>query len=312
MSSSIHERRAGYEATVDGLTARPRQLPTVWLYDERGSRLYEAVTRLPEYYLPRREAEILRLRAPAIAQRTEARTLIELGAGGAKNTRHLLDALGELESFVPFDVSESMLSVSARGIAAAYPALSVRALVGDFQRDLDVLPRGGRRLIAFLGSTIGNLMPDERAPFLKALASSLGDDDAFVVGLDLVKDARRLETAYNDTAGVTEAFIRNALTAVNAELEATFEQERFSYEARWDPHREWMDIGLRARNGHTVSICGLGLDVDFPAGEALRVEISAKFRRERFEVELARAGLRLESWWTDAAGDYAVALAFRT
>jgi L-histidine Nalpha-methyltransferase len=311
MRSALPESRADYESTVEALTARPRQLPTEWLYDERGSQLYEAITRLPEYYLPRREAEILRERAPTIAQRTRARTLIELGAGGAKNTRYLLDELKNLEVFVPFDLSESMLTGSVRGIAAAYPALSVQALVGDFQRDLDVLPPGGRRLIALLGSTIGNLMPERRTGFLRALAASLGEGDAFVAGLDLVKEARRLEAAYNDEAGVTEAFVRNALTAVNAELDATFEQERFSYQARWDQIREWMDIGLRARSAHKVGVRGLGLEIDLHAGELLRVEISAKFRREAFARELAFAGLSLEAWWTDAAGDYAIAFASR-
>jgi L-histidine N-alpha-methyltransferase len=203
------------------------------------------------------------------------------------------------------------LNASARGIATAYPALSVHPLVGDFERDLDALPRGERRLIAFLGSTIGNLVPEQRARFLTALAASLDDTDAFVVGLDLVKDARRLEAAYNDEAGVTEAFVRNALSAVDLALGATFEQARFSYEARWDPVPEWMDIGLRARHAHDVSIGGLDLDVAFEAGELLRVEISAKFRRETLEGELAASGLRLESWWTDPDGDYAIAVASR-
>jgi L-histidine N-alpha-methyltransferase len=311
MPSALIDGSAHYEATVEGLAARPRHLPTAWLYDERGSRLYEAVTRLPEYYLPRREAEILQARSAAIAQRTRPRTLIELGSGGATNTRRLLDALPSLEELVLFDVSESMLNASAPTIARAYPALSVRALVGDFERDLDVLPRGERRLIAFLSSTIGNLTPEQRPRFLTALSASLGESDAFLVGLDLVKDVQRLEAAYNDDRGTTEAFVRNALTAVNAVLGGTFDQARFSYEAQWDARHEWMAIGLRAREAHDVSIRKLGLEVAFEADELLRVEISAKFRRQVFEGELDRAGLELESWWTDAAGDYAVALAFR-
>jgi L-histidine N-alpha-methyltransferase len=310
MSSAVSDRRLQYKATLQGLSSRPRQLPSAWLYDERGSRLYEAVTRLPEYYLPRREAEILRARAGAIASRTRPRLLIELGTGGATNTRLLLDAFDALEEFVPLDVSESMLNASAGRIAAAYPALSVHPLVGDFQRDLASLPRGGRRLLAFLSSTIGNLTPEQRSRFLTALGVSLGESDAFVVGLDLVKDVRRLEAAYNDDSGTTETFVRNALSAVNAELGATFDQTRFAYEARWEERNEWMDIGLRAREAHEVSIPGLELDVAFEHGEFLRVEISAKFRSETFEEELDRAGLRLESWWTDQADDYALALAF--
>jgi L-histidine N-alpha-methyltransferase len=312
MPSALSDRRMQYEATREGLSARPRQLPSAWLYDERGSSLYEAVTDLPEYYLPRREAEILRARAAAIGERTRPRLLIELGTGGATNTRVLLDALGALEEFVPFDVSESMLNASAGRIAAAYPALSVQPLVGDFERDLASLPRGRRRLIAFLSSTIGNLTPEQRSRFLTELGTSLGESDAFLVGLDLVKDVGTLETAYNDESGATEAFVRNALTALNAGLGATFDQDRFAYEARWDPQNEWMEIGLRARQAHEVSVRGLDLDVGFEEGEFLRVEISAKFRRGPFEEELDHAGLRLESWWTDAARDYAVALAFRS
>jgi L-histidine N-alpha-methyltransferase len=300
-----------YGRTFRSLQAELKELPAVWLYDERGSRLYEEITRLPEYYLPRRESEILSARGPAIARLTQARSLVELGAGTAKNTRLLLDALdtaGTLERFVPLDVSEQTLRASAQEIAAAYPRVFVHAIVGDFERHLSALPLVGRRLIAFLGSTIGNLYPEQRRSFLGTLADMLARDDGFLVGIDLVKDVAQVEAAYNDSRGVTEAFVRNALTGVNRELDATFDQRRFAYEARWDPEHEWMDIGLRARQAHTVSIKHLELDVAFEEGEPLRVEISSKFRREQFELEAARARLRVESWWTDAAGDFAVAL----
>lgn len=180
--------------------------------------------------------------------------------------------------------------------------------MGDFERDLGALPGGERRLIAFLGSTIGNLHPERRRRFLATAAGAVAPDDAFLVGLDLVKDAERLEAAYNDTRGVTEAFVRNALDAVNGELAANFEQRRFEYQARWDPDHEWMDIGLRATQAHAVSIVRLGLEVGIGEGEWLRAEISSKFRRQQFELEAARAGLRTESWWTDPAGEFAVAL----
>jgi len=307
--------RAGlYEATFRSLQSEPKQLPTIWLYDERGSRLYEEITRLPEYYLPGREGEILLARAPEIARLTAASTLAELGAGSANNTRLLLDALdtaGTLELFVPLDVSGQALHASAETIAAAYPRIAVQAIVGDFERDLGLLPSGGRRLIAFLGSTIGNLYPDQRANLLAALAAELAPHDSLVLGVDLVKDPARLQAAYNDPQGVTEAFVRNALTAVNRELEATFDQRRFAYVAPWDPAHEWMDIGFRAREAHAVSVPRLGLELAFEKDEPLRVEISSKFRRERFEREAARAGLRVESWWTDHAGDFAVALVLR-
>jgi len=206
-------------------------------------------------------------------------------------------------------VSEQTLRTSAQAIAADYPRLFVHAIVGDFERHLDAVPGGGRRLIALLGSTIGNLHPEQRARVLTTLAELLARDDAFLIGVDLVKDVARLEAAYNDSGGVTESFVRNALAAVNDELDGTFDQRRFVYEARWDPEHEWMDIGLRARQAHAVSIQGLEIDLAFEDGEPLRVEISSKFRREQLELEARRAGLRVESWWADSAGDFAVALA---
>jgi L-histidine Nalpha-methyltransferase len=299
-----------YEATRRSLQAVPKELPAVWLYDARGSRLYEEITRLPDYYLPRREAEILQSVSALISERTRALTFVELGSGSAPNTRLLLDALSEtLKRYVPFDVSEQALRDSAETIAAAYPAISVEPVVGDFERDLGTLPGGGPQLVAFLGSTIGNLYPAQRAAFLSALALELGDDDALLLGVDLVKDVGRLQAAYDDPSGVTEAFIRNALRAANRELEATFEQERFDYDPLWDPANDWMDVGLRARDSHAVSVRRLGLELTFAAGERLRVEISSKFRREAFELELERAGVPPESWWTDGAGDFAVVLA---
>jgi len=303
-----------YDETARALQADPKTLPAVWLYDERGSLLYDEITRLPEYYLPRRERELLRVHGRTIAERTRARTLVDLGAGGAGNTRYLLDALeaaGTLEEFVPLDVSEEMLHASSRSIATEYPDVVVSPLVGDFERDLDVLHDPGQRLIALLGSTIGNFEPARRARFLKALAAVLAEDDALLLGLDLVKDPARLEGAYNDAAGITEAFVRNALDAVNRELGATFDQSLFAYEARWDAEHEWMTIGFRALRAHSVWFPRLHLDVAFEEGEPLRVEISAKFRRDRFEREAVRAGLHIDSWWTDDQGDFAVTVLTR-
>jgi L-histidine Nalpha-methyltransferase len=297
-----------YEATRRSLQREPRELPPVWLYDERGSLLYSQIIRLPDYYLPRREAEILRAHSGSIAELTRARTLVELGSGSATNTRFLLDAL-TLERFVPFDVSERMLQTSADAIAAAYPGISVEPIAGDFERDLAALPTEGPRLIALLGSTIGNLYPEQRAKLVASLARELREDDSLLLGLDLVKGIARLDAAYHDPTGVTEAFVRNALTAVNRELDATFEQGRFVYEPRWDAAHEWMDIGLRAREAHIVAVRGLALEIPIDQGERLRVEISSKFRREKLEAELRSAGFQVRSWWTDRLGDFAVVLA---
>jgi L-histidine Nalpha-methyltransferase len=308
---ALNVGEAQREVTSQGLRQAPKQLPTVWLYDERGSRLCAEISGLPEYYLTRRENEILRDRAGEIAARTRARTLVELGSGTAQNTRLLLGALGSagtLERFVALDVSEQTLRASAAAIENEYESLAVDPIVGDFER-LPVLPAGRPRLIAFLGSTIGNLDPGRRRRFFAAVAGGLEPGDALLLGMDLVKDVARLEAAYNDARGLTEIFLRNALTAVDRELGATFDQDLFVYDARWDAEHERMDIGFRARRAHTVSVPGLGLEVEFEAGEKLRVEISAKFRRGRVEEELRDAGLALAAWWTDAAGDFAVALA---
>jgi len=290
------------DATARGLRREPKELPVAWLYDECGSRLYEEITRLPEYYLPSREAEILQARAAEIAA-TGARTLIELGSGTGTNTRLLLDALADtLERFIPLDASEPALRSGAAAIALDYPRLLVEPVVGDFEHDLASLPPG---LIGFLGSTVGNLYPEARRHFFTQIEGPL------LLSLDLVKDEARLEVAYNDPGGVTEAFARNALTAANRELGASFDQELLSYEARWDPAHEWMDIGFRALVAQVIPVSGLGMELELDAGEHLRIEVSTKFRRDRIEPELRETGLRLESWWTDSANDFAVAMVLR-
>jgi L-histidine N-alpha-methyltransferase len=290
-----------FAATARGLLSVPRELPPVWLYDERGSRLYERILQLPEYYLPRREAEILQAHAADIAA-TGASTLVELGSGAARNTRLLLDALAPtLERFVPLDVSEEVLVASANRIALAYSELEVAPVFGNFEEDVHLLPDGPGRLIAFLGSTIGNLYPERRVAFLRQI------DAPLLLSLDLVKDGARLVAAYDDPQGVTEQFARNALIAVDRELRANFHQCELKYEARWDAEHEWMDIGFRIRAADTLSIPALELELRLEEGEWLRVEISAKFRRESVQAELEEAGLRLDDWWTDRSGDFAVA-----
>jgi L-histidine N-alpha-methyltransferase len=294
-----------------GLTASPKVLPPKWFYDEEGCRLFDEITRLPEYYPTRTERAILAARAGDIAKRTSADTLVELGSGTSEKTRVLLDALsdhGTLRRFVPFDVSEPTLRDAASAIELEYPGVDVHAVVGDFERHVDRLPAGGTRLVAFLGGTIGNLDPDARACFYGAIAAGLGPDDAFLLGSDLVKDTRRLEAAYDDSAGVTAAFNRNVLTVLNRELNCDFVPERFAHVARWNPAEEWVEMRLRSEATQSVRIGALDLEVGFGDGEEMRTEISAKFRRERVETELAAAGLALTEWWTDPAGDFALSL----
>ncbi|AVT34161.1 L-histidine N(alpha)-methyltransferase [Plantactinospora sp. BC1] len=292
-----------------GLTATPRWLPPKWFYDARGSELFEEITRLPEYYPTRAERAVLAARAGEIARLTDAKTLIELGSGSSEKTRLLLDALtarGSLGTFVPLDVSVSALERSTAEIAAAYPGLRVRGIVGDFTRHLDRLPTGGRRLVAFLGGTIGNLLPAERAEFLAALRSALERGDWLLLGTDLVKDPGILVPAYDDAAGVTAEFNRNVLRVLNRELGADFEVDAFDHVALWDPERRWIEMRLRARRPMRVRV--LDLDLAFAEGEELRTEISAKFRPEDVDAELAAAGFTVRARWTDDAGLFAVTL----
>lgn len=294
---------------LSGLTRHPKTLPPKWFYDARGSELFEDITRLPEYYPTRAEREILEQRAEEIAAASGARTVIELGSGSSEKTRHLLNALKGLESYVPVDVSESALTGAAESLLAEHPGLSVHALIADFTGGLALPGTPGPRLVAFLGGTIGNLLPEERAGFLHSVRSLLSPGDALLLGTDLVKDEETLVAAYDDASGVTAAFNKNVLNVVNRELGADFPLEDFEHVARWNPEQRWIEMRLRARRALSVKIRELDLVVPFEAGEELRTEVSAKFRQEDVREELEAAGLQLAQWWTDAAGRFALSLA---
>ena len=296
---------------VAGLTAPVKTLPPKWFYDERGSERFEKITRLEEYYPTRAERAILRAAAGPIATATRADTLIELGSGAADKTRLLLDALreaGTLRGYVPVDVSESALVAGARRVLDQYPGLMVRAVVSDFEEYLGLPAAGGRRLVAFLGSTIGNLIPAQRADFLAALRARLQPGDALLLGTDLVKDPAVLVAAYDDSAGVTAAFNKNILAVLNAELGADFDLDAFEHVAHWDPDAEWIEMRLRSTVSQRVAVPGVGLTVTFAAGEQMRTEVSAKFRRDGVAAELAAAGFALQSWWTDDEGRFGLSL----
>jgi L-histidine Nalpha-methyltransferase len=295
-----------------GLTAEPKTLRPRWFYDERGSQLFDEITRLPEYYPTRTERGLLAAHVAEIAAVTGADTLVELGSGTSEKTRLLLTALaahGTLRRFIPVDVDASVLRSAGAALTAEHPGLTVDAVVADFTTGLADLPRDGRRLVVFLGSTIGNLEPVDRAAFLHALAGTLRPGNSFLLGTDLVKDPDRLVRAYDDTAGLTAAFNRNVLSVLNRELKADFDPAAFTHVAVWDAEREWIEMRLRSAHPQTVSVAALDLEVSFAAGEELRTEVSAKFRRDGIEAELAAAGLRMTHWWTDAAGDFALCLA---
>jgi L-histidine Nalpha-methyltransferase len=297
-----------------GLRQTPKSLPPKWFYDEVGSDLFDQITRLPEYYPTRTEAAILRARASAIAETTGADTLVELGSGTSEKTRMLLDALrahGTLRRFIPFDVDAGVLQSAGAAILAEYPGIDVDAVCGDFEEHLGEIPSGGTRLIAFLGSTIGNLTPGPRAEFLAALAEVMSPGDSLLLGSDLVKDAGRLVRAYDDSAGVTAAFNRNVLAVVNRELDADFNLDAFDHVARWNSDEERIEMWLRSIRAQRVSIAAINMAVDFRAGEEMLTEVSCKFRRDGVAAELAAAGLTLTQWWTDPDGDFGLSLSVK-
>lgn len=297
-----------------GLRQTPKSLPPKWFYDSVGSDLFDQITRLPEYYPTRAEAQILRGESPAIAAASAADTLVELGSGTSEKTRLLLAALhdtGSLRRFVPFDVDAGVLESAGSALQKEYPTLQIDAVCGDFEEHLAKIPAGGRRLFVFLGSTIGNLTPQPRARFLAALADVLQPGDSLLLGTDLVKDTERLVRAYDDSAGVTARFNRNVLAVLNRELGADFDVDSFDHVARWNPEEERIEMWLRAAAAQHVTVAALGLAVDFAAGEEMLTEVSCKFRPEHVARELADAGLRRTHWWTDSAGDFAVSLAVR-
>jgi L-histidine N-alpha-methyltransferase len=294
-----------------GLTATPKHLPPKWFYDDRGSQLFDEITRLPEYYPTRRETEILEREAATIARLSGATTLLELGSGTSTKTTLLLDALaehGSLERIVAFDVCEPVLRDAAPTLAQRYD-VGVHAVVGDFERHLDRLRTDGRTLVAFLGGTIGNLRPAERARFLRTLAGRLQPGDRFLLGTDLVKDPARLVAAYDDAAGVTAEFNRNVLRVLNRELDGDLDPDRFRHVALWNAEASWIEMHLEAVGAQQARLAALDLDVSFDDGERIHTEISAKLTPDGVAEELAAAGLAVEQRWTDGAGDFLVTLA---
>jgi L-histidine N-alpha-methyltransferase len=308
-------RRALEDDVRAGLTATPKTLPPKWFYDAHGSVLFDDITRLPEYYPTRCERAVLQARSAEIASLTGADTLIELGSGTSEKTRLLLDALtegGSLRRFVPFDVDESVLVMASEQVEKEYPGVEVHAVVGDFEHHLPLLPTGGRRLVAFLGGTIGNLLPDQRTQFLGTLARTLAPGDWLLLGTDLVKDPARLEAAYDDSAGVTADFNANVLRVLNRELGGDADLSAFQHVAAWNAEAEWIEMRLRSLRTQTLTLSEIGLRVDFADGEEMRTEVSAKFHQARVREEVGAAGFELRHWWTDESGDFGVSLSVKS
>ena len=316
----VHTPRAGALATlsddvVRGLTATPKWLLPKYFYDDRGCDLFERITDLPEYYQTRTERLILETEAAGIVERHRPTELVELGSGSSRKTEAVLDAMdraGLLRRYLPFDISPGAILSAAGRLAESYPGLRVHGVAGDFEQHLRQIPpckRGGRRLVLFLGGTIGNFHPDARGPFMHAVASLLGPDDRVLVGTDLVGDRERIRRAYDDAEGVTAAFNLNVLRVLNHELDADFDLTRFEHVAVYEEDGDWIEMRLRSLADQRVRVGALDLEVAFAEGEEMRTEISCKFSRAAAQDMYAAAGLDLLEWHTDPEGRFAVSLA---
>jgi L-histidine N-alpha-methyltransferase len=313
---SESEDRSLANDVLDGLTRPFKEMPPKHFYDARGSELFERICELPEYYPTRTERAILSAQADAIVDGTGAGELVELGSGSADKARILLSAMeraGTLRRYVPFDVSESTVQEAARQLVEEYDGLRIHGVIGDFQRHLERVPPadGAPRIVALLGGTIGNFPPGTRRALLRQIRSVLGPGDRLLLGTDLVKDPEVIEAAYDDAEGVTAEFNRNVLHVINRELGADFIPDAFDHVAFFDRRHDWVEMRLRARRPCSVLIADLGLRVEFAAGEELRTEISAKFTRARVQQDFRAAGLRLDRWFTDPDGLFALSLAAR-
>ncbi len=305
--------RASLENDVRvGLTATDKWLPPIYFYDDRGSDLFDQITRLEEYYPTRAERALLVAHAPEIAARSGADTLVELGAGTCDKSRVLLDAFvaaGTLKRYVPLDVSDGTLWTAAHELVAEYPGLAVHAVVGDFDHHINRIPMVGRRMVAFLGSTIGNFYPDHRRRFLFDLDCTMVHGDSFLLGTDLIKDEKKLIAAYDDASGVTAEFNRNVLHVLNRELHADFEPDRFQHVALWNEEDHRIEMRLRSLDDQVIDVADLELEVTFAAGEDLLTEISTKFTRQSVENELYQAGFMVDAMWEAPEGEFLLTLA---
>lgn len=295
-----------------GLLAPQKALPPKYFYDDRGAQLFDAICDLPEYYLTRAEQALLDAVGDEIVSLARPTDLFEFGSGASRKTRTLLDAMARAGCdlrYVPMDVSQGMLRRAAQALLRDYPRLCVHAVVGDYESDLGRIPPGGRRLVLFLGSTIGNFTPEETLRFLTNVRRQLSRGDHLLLGVDLVKSVAVLEAAYNDRAGVTAAFNRNILRVLNQRLGADFDLERFAHVAFFNAEQSQIEMHLRAREAHTVSIRKLQLSVAFSAGETIHTEISRKFTPDEARSMLTATGFEQVRWYTPADKSFGVSLA---
>jgi L-histidine N-alpha-methyltransferase len=294
---------------AEGLSSPQKELSPKYFYDQRGSELFEAITRLQEYYPTRTERGLLEAWMPSLIRRLGSRALVELGAGSAEKSRVILDAMrlaGTAELYVPIDVSATFLSQTAARLRREYPRLAVEPAIADISEELN-LPRRVPHpaLYAFLGSTIGNFYPPAAIRLLGRVRAAMEPGDRFLMGVDLRKDVARIETAYNDADGVTAAFNRNMLLVLNHELGADFDPTAFDHLAFYEPVAHRIEMHLVSRRAQLVTVPGVGA-IPFDAGESLRTEISCKHDRESVAQLFEAAGLEIEAWRSDPESLFAL------
>ena len=295
-----------------GLTSAPKTLPSIYFYDDHGSDLFDRITELPEYYLTRLETEILERHADDLIARYRPQELMEIGAGFARKTRILLSAMhraGLGDAYVPIDVSVAALEHAGAALTDTYEWLEVRAYVGDFGTDLHRVPRGGNRIVAFLGSTLGNLSPTDRPAFLAEVAASVSKGDVLLLGVDLIKDEAMMVAAYDDSRGISAAFNKNILTVINRTLEGNLPLDAFDHETAFFPESGCMKQSLRANRAVTAKLEAVDITIEFTSGEAVQTEWSCKFTIEGISAELAASGLTVSDALTDSKDRFALIVA---
>ena len=295
-----------------GLLSKPRRLPTKYFYDDHGSALFEQICESPEYYQTRTEHELLKTVADDVIARTCAEELVELGSGAATKTRVLLDAMARtnrLRFYVPFDVSEGIVRRVAQELVEEYEGLHVHGVVGDFLAHLEHIPQGGRRLVVFLGGTIGNLGPEAAPAFLSSVAQEMDPGDFFLLGVQLITDVGRLEAAYNDSAGLSAAFNKNILSVLKVVIGAEFDPDNFDHVARFNHDEQQIEMYLRSVCRQMIPIPELELTLRLEEGEEILTEISRKYTRHHVESLLTGAGFTPMAWYADPADLHGLALA---
>lgn len=287
----------------EGLTARPKSIPSKYLYDARGADLFKAICRQREYYQTTTELSILKSCAGLIMEDYLQSDVIEFGSGEDLKIRMLLErAFDSPEAdicYIPVDVSEPTLVESAKGLCRTFERLRVSGMVADFTKHLEFISHGRKKLFLFFGSTVGNFSYERRSEFLSDIAAQMEDDDRFILGVDMIKPVEILEHAYNDSRGLTAEFNKNVLNVLNRRLRADFDRERFDHLAFYNAEGERVEMHLRAKCNHVVKIRDIGLDVPFQEGETIRTEICKKFSRSSAGTMAEEAGMRIGRWYTD-------------